>query len=33
VRFSFFLAQVAAMLAMGALLAHAAVHAPLHGRP
>jgi len=33
VRFSFFLAQVAAMMAMLALLAHAAVHAPLHGGP
>jgi len=31
VRFSFFLAQVAAMLLMGVLLAHAAVHAPLRG--
>ncbi len=28
VRFSFFLAQVVAMLAMGGLLAHAALHAP-----
>lgn len=33
VRFSFFLVQAAAMLAMGALLAHAAGPAPLHGRP